>query len=319
MALQVLTNDYGNPFPNGTEWTQSNITDRFAYDIKRFKKIIVAATDGGIYYSADGKVWTLSNMIYVCINFHCANGIIVAATASKGLYYSTDGINWTQTNITSGGFNAVYNANGIWVAGSSKNLGLYYSTDGINWTQTNITSGDFYCFRNINGLFITGELYSTDGKTWEWSNVNCKFYDICDDNGDSSIIVGATSLGIYFSVDNGKTWEQSNVTIGYFKALYYHNGLWVAGGDDNYSMGLRYSLDGMEWTQSNITYGYIHAILNACGIWIGSFNYSVDGKNWSHTNLYPNILTKSIYNDNGIWILGTNGNGLYYSTSWEAA
>ena len=35
-------------------------------------------------------------------------------------------IEWTQSNITSGDFECVYYANGIWVAGSNSK-GLYYS------------------------------------------------------------------------------------------------------------------------------------------------------------------------------------------------
>ena len=83
----------GSGFPNGTEWTQSNITS--------------------------GAVYTLYN----------SNGIWVAGSRNNGLYYSTDGKTWTQSNITSGDICSVYNANGIWVAGSSGD-GLYYS---VTW------------------------------------------------------------------------------------------------------------------------------------------------------------------------------------------
>ena len=76
--------------PNGTKWTQSNITSEFIYSV----------------YNANG-IWTA-----------CGNG----------LYYSTDGKSWTQSNITSGNFTCVYNANGIWVAGGASVNGLYYST-----------------------------------------------------------------------------------------------------------------------------------------------------------------------------------------------
>ena len=84
-----------------------------------------------------------------------ANGIWVAGSNSTGLYYSTDGKTWTQSNITSGRFTTVYNANGIWVAGGS-NTGLYYSTDGKTWTQSNITSGRFLTVYNANGIWVAG-------------------------------------------------------------------------------------------------------------------------------------------------------------------
>ena len=52
-----------------------------------------------------------------------------AGASGNGLYYSTDGKTWTQSNITSGYFKCAYNANGIWVVGSS-DKGLYYS---VTW------------------------------------------------------------------------------------------------------------------------------------------------------------------------------------------
>ena len=128
----------GSGFPNGTEWTQSNITS--------------------------GSIYSVYN----------ANGIWVAGSRSgfgvtlKGLYYSTDGKTWNQSNITSTHMFCVYNANGIWVAGSNNN-GLYYSTDGKTWTQSNITSGNIYSVYNANGIWVAGS--SGDGLycsvTWE--------------------------------------------------------------------------------------------------------------------------------------------------------
>ena len=95
MAALVQSIESGGGFPNGTEWTQSNITA--------------------------GAFNAVAN----------ANGIWVAgANSSKGLYYSTDGKTWTQSNITAGAFDAVANANGIWVAGALSSKGLYYS---VSW------------------------------------------------------------------------------------------------------------------------------------------------------------------------------------------
>ena len=110
----------GGGFPNGTAWTQSNITSG----------------------------------LFGCV--HNANGIWVAGgtgNASTGLYYSTNGKTWTQSNITSGKFTSVYNANGIWVACTDGN-GLYYSTDGKTWTQSNLTSAYCNAVYNANGLWV---------------------------------------------------------------------------------------------------------------------------------------------------------------------
>jgi hypothetical protein len=67
-----------------------------------------------------------------------------------------NGTKWTQSNITSGSFKSVYNANGIWVAGSEFHSGLYYSVDGKEWTQSNITSGGFQSVYNANGIWVAG-------------------------------------------------------------------------------------------------------------------------------------------------------------------
>lgn len=83
-------------FPNGTEWTQSNITSGSFKDV----------------YNANG-IW------------------VACCDSSNGIYYSIDGKVWTKSNITSGYFSYVYNANGIWIAGSGViSKGLYYS---VTW------------------------------------------------------------------------------------------------------------------------------------------------------------------------------------------
>ena len=135
----------GGGFPNGTEWTQSNITS-------------------GNFYSV-----------------YNANGIWVAGASSNGIYYSTDGKSWTQSNITSDSFAGVYYANGVWiaVAGSNWNttqFGAYYSTDGKSWTQSNITSGytssqRYYRTYYANGIWVSGDINNGNGLyysvTWE--------------------------------------------------------------------------------------------------------------------------------------------------------
>ena len=90
----------------------------------------MASAINGLYYSADGKTWTQSNITNEVYAIYNANGIWVAGSWGTGLYYSIDGKIWTQNNVTSGIFNAVYNANGIWVAAGGN--GLYYS---VSWEQ----------------------------------------------------------------------------------------------------------------------------------------------------------------------------------------
>jgi hypothetical protein len=199
----------GGGFPNGTEWTQSNITSGYFRTVYNANGIWVAGGEDneGLYYSEDGKVWTQSNR--TSGYFHTvynANGIWVVGSyyGSKGLYYSEDGKTWTKSNITSGNCSSAYNANGIWVVGRSE-MGLYYSEDGKVWTQSNITSGSSHAVYNANGIWVAGR----DG------------------------------TGLYYSED-GKVWTQSNITSGDFATVYNANGIWVVGsGSDR---GLYYSV-----------------------------------------------------------------------------
>lgn len=87
---QKLTGTMKKRFPNGTEWTQSNITDKIFDDFYYADGVWIAGTNSdGLYYSTDGKTWTLSNaqpsgtlcsMCYV-------NGIWQCSTWG-GIYYS---------------------------------------------------------------------------------------------------------------------------------------------------------------------------------------------------------------------------------------
>ena len=132
--------------------------------------IKVKGSGQGGYEFPNGMSWTQSNITSGYFNsVYNANGIWVAGSgSSRGLYYSTDGKNWTQSNIISNNFNSVYNANGIWVAGSGSSRGLYYSTDGKSWAQSNITSGNFYSVYNANGIWVaTGDSGLYYSPTWE--------------------------------------------------------------------------------------------------------------------------------------------------------
>lgn len=91
----IILGGGGKSFPNGTEWTQSNIIS-------------------GTFYSV-----------------YNANGIWVAGDyQNEGLYYSTDGKTWEQSNISAGVFVSICNANGIWVAASIIDNSSYYS---VTW------------------------------------------------------------------------------------------------------------------------------------------------------------------------------------------
>ena len=313
-------------FPNGTEWTQSNITSGKFAELCNAIGIWVAASnnDEGIYYSADGKTWMQSNITTGAYKYlYYANGIWLISNSDNGIYYSTDGKTWAQSNITSSIYRFCY-ANGIFAA--KGNGGCYYSTDGKTWTQSNITSGGTYIY-NANGVWVTvagnqgsdsnsGIYYSTDGKTWTQSNVKSLNNFTCGllyhANGVWLCkVTGGTypsiSTKLYYSTD-GMAWEQSKVTL---SRVRYSNGFWVGG-----STGIYYSTDGKTWTQSNVTSGKINSIDYANGVWIvnceGTY-YSTDGKTW--TNTTGSAQYNSTHYAAGVWVMGYNssGNAIRYS------
>ena len=317
----------GGGFPNGTKWTQSNITSEVINVVANANGLWIAGgNNSGLRYSIDGKAWSQSNIASKYGNsfstLYHANGLWVTG-GKKGLYYSVDGKTWTQSNIGNSDFKLVTNANGLWVAGGYSDKGLYYSVNGKTWTQSNITNIGIGSIYNANNLWVAGSAdnygskglyYSTDGKTWTQSNIKSYgFSSILNANG-LWVAGGDNTKGFYYSVD-GKTWTQSNITNIGVKSIYNANGLWAAGSNK----GLYYSTDGKTWTQSNITDLYGYSVYNANGLWVAGGDkglyYSVDGKTWTQSNIISGY-SYSVYNGNGIWVVGSN-EGLYYSVSWE--
>ena len=229
---------------------------------------------------------------------------------------------WTQSNISTYDFVSIHYANGIWVAGAGyySRRGLYYSTNGKTWDQSNITSDTaIYTVYYANGIWVAGSrglYYSTDGMIWDQSNIiSSTFQSVYYANG----IWVAGSRGLYYSTD-GMTWTQSIVTNRAFNFVYYANGIWVACNDGT---GLYHSTDGMTWTQSNVTSSTMYTAYYANGVWVAcstkGLYYSTDGMTWTQSNVTSTTMYTAYY-ANGVWVAGCyystdpHNCGLYYST-----
>ena len=170
--VNKISSGGSSSFPNGTEWTRSNIISSEFNCVYNGNGIWIAGGyNKGLYYSTDGKYWTKSNITSDAFSFvYNANGIWVAGGNGSGLYYSTDGKSWTQSKT--GSFTCVYYANGIWVAGGVSNY-LYYSTNCINWYQSNIRLVTIKSIYNANGIWVAGSNSGNTGLyysvTWEES------------------------------------------------------------------------------------------------------------------------------------------------------
>ena len=329
-------------FPNGMEWTKSNITTGGFNTIHHANGIWVAGGDsptmyewsGGLYYSENGKTWTQSNITEDNVyHLHYENRIWVAF-CERSFYYSEDGKTWTDCDTTDSNYNVSSGcyADGIWAGACENDNGLCYSKDGKTWTKSNITSGGFSTIHHADGVWVAISTYnsydsddclyySTDGMNWTKSNITGHtVYKLLNANG-IWVFGSRENKGLYYST-NGKNWTQSNIISGDFNRISYADGIWVAGGK---SKGLYYSTDGKNWTQSNIISEDFYNLYNANGIWVaGSSNnkglyYSTDGKTWTQSNITSGYF-KELYNANGIWVVGSyntnknvQGTGLCYS------
>lgn len=320
----------GGGFPNGTEWTKSNVSGVGRY-VTYLNGNWYATVDTNTYHSLDGKTWTNINIGanrvgYIVYGNGIYAGTTISSSSNSGVVYSTDGITWTYGG--SYGYGTMSFVNGLFILGNGYKAGIRYSTDGITWIQSNITSGKHYSATYFKGLFIipgeSGIRYSTDGITWTKSTTSLPTMSYIEINNDVAVAMSreaSNANGVWYSLD-GITWIQSNITSGKYSSAKYANGLWVVCGVS----GLWYSLDGKIWTQTNIVNQNVNCVYNSNGVWVATGNqgllYSFDGKNWVVDN---SVLastdavasrTPHISNNNGIWVAACD-DGLYYSVTWE--
>ena len=300
-AVEGLEVGGGGGFPNGTKWTQSNLTG-----VTRPKCLF------------KNGLWVLGD-----------------ATNAIGFYYSTDGKNWTQSNVTDVKVKSIHHAGGVWII-SCDGSGVYRSVDGKTWSVTVSADGGYtdYTVLHGNGLCILmndsfgdSSRYSTDGLTWIGCDIAYGVGLNVFDYGNGLWVGGYNSnvFGLYYSED-GMNWLESNIVEGNFKTIRYINGVWIALGMTNLSY---YSKDGKTWTAIDnmsipsfpdaiITEEDTGIILMAFTNMSSELRYSVDGITWNTSNLKHR--SNDLKYANGIWVLGGSGAyETYYSsdgTTW---
>ena len=151
-----------------------------------------------LYYSADGKAFEAVTNTNRINSISYSNGIFVMNT-SAGIYYSTDGKAWTVSNIATGTSNKSYFADGIWLADCGGKI--YYSTDGKTWTDSGAAIGNVECIYYINGLYIISDenavYYSKDYIIWTKSLDAC-ISGIAMSKSDG-MLMGVSPDGLYRS------------------------------------------------------------------------------------------------------------------------
>lgn len=315
-------------FPNGTKWTQSNLTSSAAIVHYSNGFWYCTSYNGiGLYYSLDGKEWIATNIksgFYTSIEYN--NRVWIGAwyrsSSSYSIIRSIDGINWEPIGSYKGMVPPVY-GKGLWVAGlregQSDSTGyLAYSSDGLNWTpalsdkvlgKLIYADGVWLATLGDEGATYKSIYYSTDGKEWICSNIvdaatNALYA------GNGMFLAGGNGC-VYHSLD-GKEWSTVEID---FKNITCVNGIWFGHADDL----TYYSEDGIVWAETNIKKP-LQNIYYSNNVWVATYNvgkhpneemsvlYSTDGKEWYHSNLAnnyccSNLADNAIVNANGIWIM----------------
>ena len=316
----------GKYFPNGTEWTpsniipSSNIPSSSIAEVHFNNGIWIARNLNAdtIYYSNNGKYWSEVASIPV-EKITYGKGLWIASTDLEGLYYSTNGKDWTKIDMTNilddsryTNISAYY-YNGTWVAvayDGDHHHTLIYSNDGIIWNKSNLLLLEFNVNCNIiygNGVWILnvedqdgrGNLYySVDGKIWTQTSITC-----------NSIVYGSNAFFAVTTDDmlmmskNGYDWEMvlslSASTTNTLQCC--GDKIFIMDGSN--TMLLREDL-----SVAIIIPDTILSITYANDIWVaftggGNLLYSYDAIRWDTCTGYE--LSTGVYNiayNNGIWI-----------------
>jgi len=242
----------------------------------------LAVGQGKVFYSNDGKNWTLyaSNIFgdstggnRTIITYNSVDTWVVGCnnTTGNNLAYSNDGKIWTPvTNIFGGGDFVdyiVYNGVDTWVAIGGSSIG--YSKDGKKWTPvTNPISGFGIplAYNGVDTWIALGDsvaAHSKDGETWLAVEAPyiIKGTDLAYNGVDTWVAVGIGNdelSCIIYSKNNGASWVKGIINCsrpngGSFASVVTsvaYNGIdtWVAiGGGYKIPTTLYSKDDGVTW------------------------------------------------------------------------
>jgi photosystem II stability/assembly factor-like uncharacterized protein len=312
---------------NGVTWLQSNISYTF----------------NNIYYG--NGVWvacTYTNkviLVYSTFTTSYSDASSQASLVNINNYNKTHIGNWQTTSSPASFSYLCYGYNGILI-GSAGSSGLYYSEDtGLTWTKCTVggTTSYTYNFSQIAYLYSSGPkyvvgtysyglFYSTNGKTW--------YQDTSVDTSASINYVTASpyhilfetgrSKGIWkFDTDTLSSTKLTTITLEQAERLCYCNSTWFVPNDQGiYYCKMSGSTFG-TWTAisgvSNTIYAELVDINYGNGVYIADHEYyhettylrSTDGTSWTQ---YTTSFSTNQFVYGNIWVIGTYGSGLYYST-----
>jgi hypothetical protein len=227
---------------DGITWTTTTIGSYGLSDViyADGKFVAVGAEFSGVdlitnvEVSTDGVNWTRYNpftngIAPKAITYGNGLFVVVGNGGSNRLMTSTDGISWTLRSVLGNddSWNSVAFGNNTFVAvsttGGQRNM---YSFDGISWSGSATIIGTKVIF--ANGKFTTGRNYSTDGITWNASDLGVSPSQLAYGNGVYVGLILASSNGIALSTD-AITWERITIpALNTWSALTYGDSKFVA-------------------------------------------------------------------------------------------
>jgi hypothetical protein len=236
----------------------------------------------GVYTSPDGTTWsertTGGSNFWPFNGIQFLNGEFVAtgvgtlnSTSSSSVndYYSTDGVTWQGSSITTYyGEMSSYSVSSMLYINSKYllfgYLGTYASTDLSSWASGYVAPSFAFsqCLvagSNSFSIFgSNGTLYSKDGVTWSYQNVNKGAYvnngQSCGAFGAGVYVLAAYSIrGLYWSTDGVTfTYPTLPIVINGVSGVIWNGNEFVALADAGATKVLT-STDGKNWAVANTT------------------------------------------------------------------
>lgn len=309
-------------FPNGTKWTQSNVTEGLVYTFKYVNDRWIVGlkySDVCNYYSFDGKEWLpIEGIDSYFYQVHYFKGLYLGFTLYDW-YYSTDGVTWTVSKTLTCTPKDIASNDEVCVLHTSE--GSMYSLDGITWAETTTNDGSVIEISSVIykpntntfvGVSSKHHYYSTDGIIWneiittDGSSLSDLFGNTLyiTNNTDNTAHVMRCDNGIYYSEDyidwmscQVPGWD--NKYNRYHTRVVYTNDRWFIltySTVSPYEAHVWCSSDGKIWTEGIIhypdevdenNYFAVDAVTYGNGIYIASNQpyryYSLDGIEWFPT------------------------------------
>jgi hypothetical protein len=290
---------------NGLNWNRVSIFAGFTMnDIVFTTNKLIASTNKGIFYSADGGVnWVSSNQgmtntdttgIGSFFIYKTSNGRLITSVNSGTYFSDNNGVNWTASNYSQPIVKITETSSTLI---SSDGIGIIISIDnGLTWQS--ITS---------NGIIAADYSQLTS-----WYFVNNKVY-----------AGGIGILGLYESSDNGQNWilRNSGLSGSGTSRLEYFNGKFYK----KVFPTAMYEFDSTSntWVTSSITQSNDISIMGFYnGRYFGvnqilfdgivySDNYGI---NWQNTSGIKCMILRKLSSSENLYALNDTGGHLYDST-----